>query len=241
MIVFIEFIFPYARIETNLERTNKKEMVHLLNINQYRREFAITLFILISLIVPFVGLNYLNIEIFNIGFNPVDFILKPFMIIPVTSLLLALLTEWTIYAVKYIKNLKLSIKKRYGHISIKLVKKSLPITIIDESYFNEEFQKKNMIIVDMRIKDHKPLSFHDDLNVLKLFRYDQHLNIPYLLEKANSLIQDTALKNKPITFIVDGNKERNRTISKVWLRLICNPHSKSADDDIHTLLGAIQA
>ena len=39
-----------------------------------------------------------------------------------------------------------------------------------------------MIVVDMRIKDHKSLSFHDDLNVLKLFRYDQHLNIPYLLK-----------------------------------------------------------
>jgi hypothetical protein len=188
---------------------------------------------------PFVVFNYLNIHVWNIHFNPVDFILKPFMIIPVASLLLALFTEWTIYAFNYTKKLSLTIKKRDGRLSLKVVEKSLPIYIIDQSYFNEEFQRKSNTVVDMRIKDKDHLSFNDHVDVVKLYSYDHQVNIPYLIEKANLLIEDTALKNKPITFIVDSKKERNRTISKIWLRLILNPKSKSAKTDIHTILGSV--
>jgi hypothetical protein len=199
----------------------------------------VLLYIITSLIIPFVAFNFLNIHLWNIRFNPVDFILKPFMIIPIVSLLLALFTEWTIYVFNYIKKLSLTIKKREGRLSLKVIEKSLPIYIIDQSYVNEDLQIKSNIVVDMRIKDHDHLSFHDHLDVVKLYRYDHQVNIPYLIEQANFLIKNTALKNKPITFIVDSKKERNRTISKIWLRLILNPKSKSAKADIHTILGLV--
>jgi len=186
--------------------------------------------------MPFIVFNFLNIHLWNISFNPVDFILKPFMIVPVTSLLLALFTEWTIYAFNYTKKLNLIIKKRDGRLSLKVVEKSLPIYIIDQDYFNEEFQIKSNTVVDIRIKDKGQLSFNNHLDVIKLYSYDNQVNLPYLIEKANLLIKDTALRNKPITFIVDSKKEKNRAISKIWLRLILNPKSKSANADIHTIL-----
>lgn len=195
------------------------------------------LYIMTSLMIPFTLFNLLNIHFWNISFNPVDFILKPFMIIPVVSLLLALFTELAINAFVYAKKLTIRIQKKYdGRISLKVVEKSLPITIIDQSYFNEEFEIQGRTVVDMRIKDRASLSFAENIEVVKLFNYDHQINIPYLLEKANLLIKDTALKKKPIIFIVDSKKERNRTISKIWLRLILNPASKTAKNDIDTIL-----
>ncbi|WP_377802191.1 hypothetical protein [Bacillus benzoevorans] len=202
-----------------------------------RKEFFVMLYILTSLMAPFTLFNYLNIHFWNISFNPVDFILKPFMIIPVVSLLLAVFTELAIYACTFAKKLSIRIKKGYdGKISLKIVEKSLPIYIIDQNYFNGEFQMDGHTVVDMRIKDRTHLSFGEQTNVVKLFSYDQQINIPVLLEKANLLIKDTALKKKPITFIVDSKQERNRTISKIWLRLILNPASRSAKTDIDTIL-----
>ena len=119
------------------------------------------------------------------------------MIIPVVSLLLALFTELTINAFVYAKKLTIRIQKKYdGGISLKVVEKSLPITIIDQSYFNEEFQFEGRTVVDMRIKDRASLSFAEHIEVVKLFNYDHQINIPYLLEKANLLIKDTALKKE---------------------------------------------
>ncbi|MFC3886331.1 hypothetical protein ACFOU2_23720 [Bacillus songklensis] len=197
------------------------------------RKYSVIPYIIANLIVPFSIFNFPNV---HLNFNPIDFILKPFMIIPVTGLLLTLFIEWTRYAFNHTKNLSLTIKKTGGILSLKVVKKSLPIYIIDENYFNKEFQIKNCTVVDMRIKDNGDLSFNDHLDVVKLYNYDNQVNIPYLIEKANLLIKNTALKNKPITFIVDSKKERNRTIAKIWLRLIRNPKSKSAKADIHTIL-----
>lgn len=213
-------------------------MVNLINClskNSWK-EYSIILYIILNLIMPFAIFNFFNIHLWNISFNPVDFILKPFLIIPFASLLLVLFTEWTIYAFNYMKKLSLTIKKREGRLSLKVVEKSLPIYVIDQSYFNEEFQLKSTIVVDMRIKDHDHLSFNDHLDVIKLYNYDNQLNILDLIEKANLLIKNTTLKKQPITFIVDSKKEKNRTISKIWLRLICNPNSKSAKADIHTIL-----
>jgi hypothetical protein len=201
-----------------------------------RMEYSVILYIITSLTTPFVVLNYLNIYILNISFNPVDFILKPFMIIPVASLLLALFTEWTIYAYNYTKKLSLTIKKRNGRLSLKIIEKSLPIYIVDKDYFNEDSQIKSNTVIDMRIKDNDKLSLDEHLDIVKLYSYDNQVNIPYLIEKANLLIKNTALKNKPITFIVDSKKGRDRTISKIWLRLILNPKSKSSKADIHTIL-----
>jgi hypothetical protein len=202
-----------------------------------RKEYFVMLYIMTSLMIPFTFFNLLNIHLWNISFNPVDFILKPFMIIPVVSLLLALFTELTINAFVYAKKLTIRIQKKYdGGISLKVVEKSLPITIIDQSYLNEDFQFEGRTVVDMRIKDRASLSFAEHIEVVKLFNYDHQINIPYLLEKANLLIKDTALKKKPIIFIVDSKKERNRTISKIWLRLILNPASKTAKNDIDTIL-----
>jgi len=213
-----------------------KEMVSLIN-SKNSREFVMTFYIVTSLILPFAVFNYLNIQIWNVDFNPVDFILKPFMIIPLASLLLALLTEWIINAFHFTKQLSLKIRNKNGRLSIKLVQKSLPIYMVDENYFKEEAaQMRSQTIVDMRIRDRKKLPFHHDLNVITLYSYDNEVNINYLVEKANLLVQNTAFKNKPITFIIDSKKEKNRTISKIWLRLICNPKSKSADSDIHTIL-----
>ncbi|MFD0767584.1 hypothetical protein ACFQZ1_01410 [Bacillus sp. CGMCC 1.60114] len=210
-------------------------MINILGKNSWK-EYSIILYIILNLIMPFAILNFLNIHLWNITFNPIDFILKPFMIIPFASLLLALFTEWTIYAFNYMKRLRLTIKKRKGRLSLKVVEKSLPIYVIDQSYFNEEIQLKNTLVVDMRIKDHDHLSFSDHLDVIKLYNDDNRLNILDLIEKANLLIKNTALKENLITFIVDSKKEKNRTISKIWLRLICNPSSKSAMADIHTIL-----
>ncbi len=202
-----------------------------------RKEYFVMLYIMTSLMIPFTLFNLLNIHFWNISFNPVDFILKPFMIIPVVSLLLALFTELTIKTFVFAKKLSIRIQKKYdGKISLKIVEKSLPITIIDQSYFNEDFQSEGHTIVDMRIKDRAPLSLAEHIEVVKLFNYDHQINIPYLLEKANLLIKDTALKKKPVIFIVDSKRERNRTISKIWLRLILNPASKTAKNDIDTIL-----
>ncbi|MCQ6276677.1 hypothetical protein JMM81_17345 [Bacillus sp. V3B] len=199
-------------------------------------KYSVILYLTTNLIMTFAAFNFLNVYLWNISFNPVDFILKPFILIPVTSLLLTLFIEWTGYAFRYTQNLSLTIRKTGGILPLKIVKKSLPICIIDESYFNKEFQIKNGIVVDMRIKDNDNLSFSDHLDVVKLYNYDRKVNIPHLIEKANLLIKNTALKNKPITFIVDSKKEKNRTISRIWLRLIRNPKSKSAKADIHTIL-----
>ncbi|HWO97529.1 MAG TPA: hypothetical protein VNM45_14575 [Bacillus sp. (in: firmicutes)] len=196
-------------------------------------KYSVIPYILANLIIPFVIFIFLNV---HSSFNPIDFILKPFIVIPATSLLLILFIEGARYVFNYAKELRLIIKKTDGLLSFKVVKKSLPIYIMDENYFNKEFHIKNSTVVDMRIKDNDNLSFNDNLNVVKLYNYGNQLNIPYLVEKANLLIKDTALKNKPITFIVDSKKERNRTIAKLWLRLIRNPKSKSAKADIHTIL-----
>lgn len=202
-----------------------------------KKEYLVLLFIMTSFMVPFTAFNLLNIHFWNIGFNPVDFIIKPFMIIPVASLLLALITEWTIHALAFVKKLTIRIKKTYdGRLSFKIVEKSLPIMIIDQSYFNEDFQKKGYTIVDMRVKDRAPLAYTDETKIIKLFHYGQQINIPYLLEQANLLIKDTALKKKPVLFIVDSKKEKSRTISKIWLRLILNPAAKTAKQDINTIL-----
>jgi len=195
---------------------------------------SFVLYLISSMLIPFAILNYFNVYIWNMSFNPVDFVLKPLILAPVVSLLLALLTEWGIYAYNYVKRLSLTVKKQNGRFSLKVVEKSLPIHVIDQSYLNE-FQIKSGTIVDMRIKDRNSLSFDPSIEVIKLFSHDQQVNIHYLLENANLLIQSTALKNKPITFIVDSKKERNRTITKIWLKLILNPNSKSANDDIHTI------
>ncbi len=205
--------------------------------NNSKRDFqleSIVLYLISSMLIPFAVLNYFNVYIWNMSFNPVDFILKPIILAPIASLLLALLTEWGIYAYNYVKRLSLTVQKQNGRFSLKLVKKNLPIHVIDQSYLNE-FQIKDSTIVDMRIKDRGSLSFDPSIEVIKLFNHDQQVNIHYLLENANLLIQSNALKNKPITFIVDSKKERNRTISKIWLKLILNPNSKSAKDDIHTI------
>ncbi|WP_338450377.1 hypothetical protein R4Z09_30640 [Niallia oryzisoli] len=193
---------------------------------------SVILFLISSMMIPFAVLNYLNVYIWGISFNPVDFVLKPVILIPVASLLLALFTEWGIIACNYVKRLSLKIKKQNGSFSLKVVEKNLPIHVIDQSYLN---QIQRGTIVDMRIKDRDPLSFDQHVEVIKLFSPDQKVTIPSLLESANLLIQSTALKNKPITFIVDSKKERNRTISKIWLKLILNPKSKSAKDDIHMI------
>ncbi|KAA9014539.1 hypothetical protein [Niallia endozanthoxylica] len=195
---------------------------------------SVVLYLISSMLIPFAVLNYFNVYIWNMSFNPVDFVLKPLILAPVASLLLALLTEWGIYACNYVKRLSLTIKKQNGRFSLKVVEKSLPIHVINQSYLNE-VQIKNSTIVDMRIKDQDSLSFDPSIEVIKLFNHNQQVNIHYLLENANLLIQSNALKNKPITFIVDSKKERNRTISKIWLKLILNPNSKSAKDDIHTI------
>ncbi len=224
-----------------MNRPLKKEMFNLINNSgkSMWMEYSVILYIITSLMISFAIFNFLNIHLWNISFNPIDFILKPFMIIPVMSLLLALFTEWTRYAFNYTKKLSLTIKKGNGKLSLKLVEKSLPIYVIDQSYFNKEFQIKSNTVVDMRIKDKDNLSFNNHSDVVKIYSYDNQVNISYLIEKANLLIKNTSLKNKPITFIVDSKKERNRTISKIWLRLILNPKSKSAKADIHTILGSI--
>lgn len=196
-------------------------------------KYSVIPYIIANLIMPFAIFSSLNV---HLSFNPIDFILKPFIIIPVTCLLLTLFIEWIRYAFNYTQKLSLTIKKTDGLLSIKVVKKSLPLYIIDENYFNKEFQIKNSTVVDMRIKDNDTLSFNDNLDVVKLYNYGNQVNIPYLIEKANLLIKNTPLKNKPITFIVDSKKERNRTIAKIWLRLIRNPKSKSAKADINTIL-----
>jgi hypothetical protein len=116
-----------------------------------RVEYLVSLYILTSLMIPFAVFNFLNIYSWNISFNPVDFILKPVMIIPVASLLLALLTEWTILAFNYTKRLSVKIKKADGRFSLKLVERSLPIYIIDQNYLNEDFQIKSKTVLDMRI------------------------------------------------------------------------------------------
>nr|WP_295971516.1 hypothetical protein [uncultured Bacillus sp.] len=205
--------------------------------NRIRIEYLVSLYIFTSLLIPFSIFNFLNIHLWNISFNPVDFILKPFMIIPFVSLLLALFTEWTFYAFHYAKKLSIRIKRREGKLSLKVVEKSLPIYIIDQSVMmNDDFEMKGQTVVDMRLKDRNPLSFPDHIEVMRLYGFDRQMNIPSLLEKAHLLIRDTALKKKPITFIVDSKKERNRTISKIWLRLIVNPAAKSARTDIDTIL-----
>jgi hypothetical protein len=223
-------------MNSNNERSIKKELVNMMNYlsESNWREYSIILYILLNLAMPFATLNFLNIHLWHIQFNPVDFILKPFMIIPIASLLLALFTEWTIYAFNYMKKISFIVRKRDGRLSLKLVEKSLPIYIMDQNYFDEEVQLKSTTIVDIRIKDCKHLPFHNHADVIKL--YNHQLTIPELIEKANLLVKNTALKNKPIIFIVDSQKERSRTISKIWLRLICNPGSKSAKADIHTIL-----
>lgn len=222
-----------------MDNQTEKELLKLAAIlnRGMKKESFIMLFILTSLMVPFTLFTLLNIHFLNISFNPVDFIIKPVMVIPFVSLLLAVFTELAIHAYTFAKKLSIQIKKDYeGKISLKIVEKSLPIYIIDQSYFNGEFQADGHTVVDMRIKDRTRLSFSEHTNVVKLFTFDQQINIPALLEKANLLIKDTALKKKPITFIVDSKKERNRTISKIWLRLILNPASKSAKNDIDTIL-----
>lgn len=222
-----------------MDNLPEKELLNLINYlnRSMRKEYFVMLYILTSLMVPFTLFNLLNIHFWHISFNPVDFILKPFMIIPVVSLLLAVFTELTIHACTFAKKLSIRIQKSYdGKISLKIVEKSLPIYIIDQSYLNGEFQLNGQTVVDMRIKDRAQLSFGEHTNVVKLFSYDQQINIPAILEKANLLIKDTALKKKPITFIIDSKKERNRTISKIWLRLILNPAAKSAKTDINTIL-----
>ena len=200
-----------------------------------REAYSPVIYIMISIIIPFVVFNLLNVYLWNISFNPIDFILKPFMITPVAVLLLTLFLEWTRYAFNYARNLSLTIKKTNGTLSLRVVEKSLPIYIMDESYFNKDFKITDNTIVDMRVKDNN-LSLNDHLNVVKLYNHDNQVNIPYLIDKAHQIIKDTAFKNKPITFIVDSKKERNRSISKIWLRLIRNPNARNANADIHTIL-----
>jgi hypothetical protein len=212
-----------------------RELIEMVNNSSKSMQMeSVILFLISSMLIPFAVLNYLNVYVWNVSFNPVDFVLKPVILIPVASLLLAIFTELGIYACNYVKRLSLTINKRNGRFSFKVVEKSLPIHVIDQSYL-KEFQINSGTIVDIRIKDRNPLSFDHPIEVIKLFNHDQQVNIPYLLENANLLIQSTALKNRPITFIVDSKKERNRTISKIWLKLILNPYSKSSIDDIHTI------
>ncbi|WP_071393144.1 hypothetical protein [Bacillus tuaregi] len=195
---------------------------------------SVILFMITSMMIPFAVLNYLNVYIWNISFNPVDFVLKPFILVPAASLFLALLTEWTVIVFGYMKRLSLKIKKQNGRLSLKIVERSLPIHVIDQSYL-KQFNITSGTIVDMRIKDCDPLMIEDQIEVVKLFDQQQKVSVPYLIERANLLIQTTTFKNKPIIFIVDSKKERNRTISRIWLKLILNPTSKSAQEDIHTI------
>lgn len=200
------------------------------------KAYSPVLYIMTSLILSYAVFFHLNVFLWNISFNPIDYILKPFMITPFTSLFLILFIEWIKYAFNFTRELSLTIKKADGKLSFKVVEKSLPIYIIDESYLNQDLPLRNNTIVDMRIKDRDYLPYEGQLDVIKLYNHDNQVNIPYLIDKANQIIRNTALKNKPITFIVDSKKERNRTISKIWLRLIRYPNSKTAKADIHTIL-----
>ena len=212
-------------------------MVHLFNqsSNHSWSQNTVILHILASLFMPFAIYSFMNVHVWNIGFNPVDFVIKPFMTVVAASIFLAFLTEWTLFAVNYIKRLNVKIRKRDGRISLKVVEKKLPIQMIDENLYSKEFEPKGHVIVDMRIKDKANLPFDDHLNVVKLYDHAYKMNIFELVQKANLLIKETALKNKPITFIVDSKQERQRMVSKVWLRLILNPQSKHAHNDLQMI------
>lgn len=216
----------------------KKEMVNLMTSSSQSKwiKSLAVLYVLANLIMPFVAFYFLNVRVWNISFNPVDFVLKPLIVFPITILLLTLLLDGTRYAFYSLYELSQNIKQAGSILPFKATKKNLPIYIIDETYFTREFQSSNSIVVDMRIKDRANLVFHDNLDVVKLYTSDNQVNIPYLIEKANLLIRRTAILNQPIIFIVDSKKERSRTISRLWLKLICNPKSRSAQADIHTIL-----
>lgn len=192
-------------------------------------------YIAASSVLTFLIYSLVNHYYYHLSFNPVDFIIKPFLIIPAACLLLPLLAEWAGLAIHFRKMLGLRIEHSGGKLSLKLIEKPLPIYIVDEDHFTGA-HTNHRLIVDMRIKDQRHLPLAETMEIIKLTHFQHPVNIPDLAEKANQIIKDTAMKNKPITFIVDSQKNRSRTISKIWLRLIRNPRSRSATSDIDAIL-----
>ncbi|UCZ53431.1 hypothetical protein LGQ02_01115 [Bacillus shivajii] len=199
--------------------------------NEWKIYSAISTTIM-SMVLTYAVFNLLNIHVWAIAFNPIDYILKPFLIFPAAVLLLTLFMQWTSNALNDIK--EILIIKRGKFIFFPSLAKSLPIQIIDHSFL-EEYDPSGNVLVDMRMKDMEALPFDDNVDIVKLYNDDHHVDVPSLVERANRLIKETALRNKPITFIVDSKRDRSRTISKIWLRLIRNPNAKSAKEDIHTI------
>ncbi|WP_416148316.1 hypothetical protein ACM26V_19140 [Salipaludibacillus sp. HK11] len=180
--------------------------------------------------------HLMNLQLWNLPFNPIDYVLKPFMIIPFTYIFIRLLINWTTYTWNRLKQLRFVYN---GKFIFKVVEKRLPIYMIDESYLNKGYHINGNIIVDMRIKNTGNQLFKDDIDVVKLYNKNNHINIRNLIEKANLIIRDTAYKGKAITFLIDSKEERNRMVANIWLRLICNPHSKSTKGDIDTILNLV--
>ncbi|MDQ0256057.1 hypothetical protein J2S74_003456 [Evansella vedderi] len=175
---------------------------------------------------------------FNVGalmgnsvFSPVDTLIKPFIIMPISFLIITFLIKWTSSTFNHLKQLSLTLHKKNGIVYPRIVEKNLPIKIIDESYLKKDFHFGNNILVDMRMKNNLNVTIKDEIDVVKLYNSGNQMNIPYLIERANLLMKDTSLKDKSIIFIVDSHDERKRTISKIWLRLIRNPYSTSAKED----------
>lgn len=201
--------------------------------------FSLGILLTACLIFTYGTINLLNVHLWDVSFNPIDSILKPFMIVPFSYLFITLFINRTTYVFNHLKQLSLIIKKHDGKFRLKLVEKNLPVYIIDESYLNKNLDIQNTLLVDMRIKNTDHLSFKDNLDIFKLYDNQNHVSIRYMINRANLIIKNTAFKDKSITFIIDSKKERNRTISKIWLRLIRNPKSRSAKDDIHTILNMV--
>ncbi|MDG5788029.1 hypothetical protein QA612_11060 [Evansella sp. AB-P1] len=57
------------------------------------RAHAVVYFLLLGTLITYVFYTFMNIHIWSITFNPIDFILKPFMIVPISLLLLKIVSS----------------------------------------------------------------------------------------------------------------------------------------------------
>ncbi|MFA9556565.1 hypothetical protein ACERII_04555 [Evansella sp. AB-rgal1] len=190
---------------------------------------------ILSLVLTFTIYNLMNVHLWSVSFNAIDYVLKPFMLLPFTLPLLIVLLHRGIYAWNNVRSLRFILQWKQGVFIPRIVEKRLPIYIVDDRSFKSELPLRKNTIVDMRLKNRNNPVLNHNVDVIKLTPNSNQVSIHYLIERANLMVKDTALKDKPITFLVDSKDDRNRMISKIWLRLIRNPYCKSAEDDIHTI------
>ncbi len=200
------------------------------------KEYSVIIGLVISLVMTYTVYNCLNLFVWDNGLNPIDSVIKPFLLFPLISLLGALTVDFSRLTYSYVKNVRFSLKRKNGSFQFKVFERTLPIYIVDNnSYLNLNLKNKNSRVVDMRINNHDNIDIETNRNIIKLSNICKQQSIRDFIEKANLIVQNTDLKDESIIFIVDSQRDRNRTISKIWLRLIRSPNSKSSNKDISTI------